>query len=139
MEPKRNRPSVVIILLILNTLAAVFLANVYFNHNVVQKQEDGTVTAKKIDGLFSYTQVKVKGKEVEVWRSLGMLRKPISYTDLDSDGKIDLLTIWPGNWLLDEKSVTLKREPDYNGLPDDFDEAGVDLDIQLKRFKDLIR
>lgn len=135
---KRNRPSVVILLLILNAIAIVFFVNVYHNHNVVERQEDGTVVARKVDGLFSYTRLKVRGKELEVWRSLGMLRKPISYTDLDSDGRIDLLTVWPGNWLLDEKSIMLKRESDYNGLPDDFDEAGVDLNVQLKRFKELL-
>ena len=143
MKPESNSCSIWVILhiigIIIGIIAIVFFINICFNHNFTGTDKDGSVTAKKIDGLFSYTRVHFKGKMVVVWRSIGILRKPVAYTDTDGDGKVDVLTVWPGKWIIDENSVNIYRDNSYCKHAGDFDEADIVMKKQIERFKDIVR
>ena len=119
------------------------VCNYMNNHNVNYVDEDGTVFASKMDGPFTYTEIRYcaaieecSPKGLNVKKKTEGVYVPFSetrireYTDLDMDGKVDELKM-----SIHSNYITLKREKNYRTHRKYFDEADADLKKQMKRFR----
>ena len=114
--------------------------NVYLHHNI--KYEAGNeIVASKIDGIASWTEVKIDKEDgsVAVERGLGPLgvfagKRLDLYAD-SVNGPVNRIKINTGMFRRGPMFLTLKRTEDYEQWSDYFDGAVTGLVAEIERFE----
>ncbi len=128
------------------TAALVVSGMNYYSYNNVRYfdkgfgRNDRHLVCKKADGFFGHTEVNLYEAEgkIEVKRHSTFLDDKI-YTDKDGDLRVDdILILRSSFYTRGPNYINLDRDEDLVGNERFFEEADIDLEKQLKRFKPLI-
>lgn len=131
--------------LVVACVPAVLIASIFFSsnlwqhYNVHQIYDDGSVSASKVDGIFSYTKLYSSRNgqvEVENYTYFGLKRR---YVDFNGNGEVDSLELDRSSKLYGGGMVRLSRDVDFQKYQNEFMDADRDLKRQLKRFREFFK
>lgn len=117
-------------------VSIAFAVNFYKHQNIYIKSHDGSVSASKVDGIFSYTEFyRSKNGQVEVrnYTYFGLKR---IYVDFNGNGEVSSLELDNSDKLYGGGLMKLSRDVDFQKYSKEFLDADRDLQRQMKRFKE---